>query len=968
MNTPLSWLALGLFAVSTFCANTSLAQSAQAPVLVDLNGPVSAELESHLKSEQIQLLHSYGDGIYLATALPSFARPVLAKAVATKARSNALTQNLSKARSHSSSSKIELTLAYPGAAEYLGDVLAKADFQLAPEQVQGGVTLIGTTTAAGIERLLQSPLVVGINPAIETYELLHFEQRIAQGVTPLNSGIPGAPNLNGSGIIVGIGDGGTTAGHPDLGDRRIYETPTYNGGWGNHPDMVTGIIAGAGLMNPQHQGIAKEAEVVVDYTNRITYYAPQHAANYGMTITNNSYGPSFHCSVAGNYYGSSASLDQQLYDNESLLHVFAAGNSGRSTCTERPVGYGNLPHGEMNAKNTLAVGNVGFDRKRYHTSSAGPTRDGRLKPEIVGIGRSVTSLNRSESYGTGNGTSYAAPGVVGTLALLSEAYQQLHPGQNPDGALLKAIACNTATDLGNDGPDFIFGYGLIDGARALQTINANRYYKGALAQTQRYEQALAVPAATEVLKVMLYWPDQAGPSNNAGPVLVNDFDLYLTDALGDTIRPLTLDHNFPTAVAAEGIDTLNNIEQVRLLAPAAGNYKIHVVGTKLPLGTTDFYITWEAQQPEVVLTCPTGGEIIQPGAGTYIAWNASRGQTGNWRIEQRVVGGAWQTLHANLPAASRSYNWAVPFSTDQYEVRVTNLSSGLSDITDQPVTLVARPAALKADPVCDGSIRLAWSPVAEAVSYEILDYDGSTMSVVTETSDTSIILSNRAVGETGRYTVRTITSSGHKSRRAVAVTQISELNGAGCMSPLPVDWVQVRAEDKGAAVRIHWTIANEFNSDHYVLLRGLPFGDTLMWEEVVEVASFGDGTALRDYSADDLDPGTGATAYYRVRQVDVDGTSSLSVVVSTTRSATGIAGPRHASIVQNPVREVLHVHSYASAKQEGVLVDIAGRERAKLILAPGDNHIAWPAALTTGMYVLRTMTEHGMQTVKLVKE
>ena len=35
-----------------------------------------------------------------------------------------------------------------------------------------------------------------------------------------------------------------------------------------------------------------------------------------------------------------------------------------------------------------------------------------------------------------------------------ERYRQLNAGANPKGALIKALACNSADDLGNPGPDF----------------------------------------------------------------------------------------------------------------------------------------------------------------------------------------------------------------------------------------------------------------------------------------------------------------------------------------------------------------------------------------------------------------------------------------------------------------------------------------------------------------------------------
>jgi hypothetical protein len=86
-------------------------------------------------------------------------------------------------------------------------------------------------------------------------------------------------------------------------------------------------------------------------------------------------------------------------------------------------------------------------------SSRGPTRDGRLKPEIVapdGVSTSVPGL--SPFFGT----SAAAPHAAGVAALLLSRNPGLTPSQLSDQ--LKG----TAVDLGSPGPDNTFGFGRVD--------------------------------------------------------------------------------------------------------------------------------------------------------------------------------------------------------------------------------------------------------------------------------------------------------------------------------------------------------------------------------------------------------------------------------------------------------------------------------------------------------------------------
>jgi subtilisin family serine protease len=111
-------------------------------------------------------------------------------------------------------------------------------------------------------------------------------------------------------------------------------------------------------------------------------------------------------------------------------------------------------------------------------SSRGPTNDGRIKPELVAGGVGITSTIPGNLYDMATGTSMACPTATGILALIAERYRQLHGGDNPEGALLKALVTNSATDMGNPGPDFTFGFGMINGWTTVEALEQNRYFTG----------------------------------------------------------------------------------------------------------------------------------------------------------------------------------------------------------------------------------------------------------------------------------------------------------------------------------------------------------------------------------------------------------------------------------------------------------------------------------------------------------
>ena len=131
------------------------------------------------------------------------------------------------------------------------------------------------------------------------------------------------------------------------------------------------------------------------------------------------------------------------------------------------------------AKNILTVGSMNnVTYSNGGAGSRGPTTDGRIKPEIVAGGVNIISTIPVNNYSGMTGTSMSCPTATGILALITERYRQLFGGVNPDGALLKALVTNSAMDLGNPGPDFTFGFGMINGRTTVEALEQNHYFTG----------------------------------------------------------------------------------------------------------------------------------------------------------------------------------------------------------------------------------------------------------------------------------------------------------------------------------------------------------------------------------------------------------------------------------------------------------------------------------------------------------
>ncbi|UCF43411.1 MAG: S8 family serine peptidase [Planctomycetota bacterium] len=224
-------------------------------------------------------------------------------------------------------------------------------------------------------------------------------------------------------------------------------------------------------------------------------------------------------------------------------------------------------------------------------SGWGPTDDGRIKPDIVTNGTSVYSpiADSDSSYDSWSGTSMATPGAVGAATLLVEYYGDLFPPQAMRSSTLKALIIHTADDLGTSGPDYKFGWGLINAQAAAEQItdhydapDANRIVEGILDDANTLAAYTFESGTGAPIKATLCWTDPPAAAieelDDPTPRLLNDLDLRLIDPNGSTtFYPFVLNPASPNDPAATGDNTLDNVEQVIVSSPAVpGNYTAEV--------------------------------------------------------------------------------------------------------------------------------------------------------------------------------------------------------------------------------------------------------------------------------------------------------------------------------------------------------------------------------------------------------
>lgn len=406
-------------------------------------------------------------------------------------------------------------------------------------------------------------------------------------------------NVQGQGMRVGVWDSGPVLdSHTEFLPNKV-ELMDFSS-YSDHGTHVMGTIIASGV-NSTLRGLAFDASgVSYDWTNDYSEMTDE-AAN-GLLVSNHSYwiGSTLSTWILGAYDSRARQLDQIAFAAPYYLPIAAAGNDRNSSNSvisahlSSKYGY-DLIRGMQNAKNFLTVGAVGqvsnytgpFSVSMSAFSSWGPTDDGRIKPEVVAKGVSVRSpiATSDTAFATYNGTSMASPAVSATALLLQQHYHNLF-NSYMRSATLKGLIIHTADETGDyEGPDYQFGWGLVNTREAAIVINEKATSSSIINElniadgntytTTVYSDGL------KPLKVSISWTDRAFGTANSGTIdpginyLVNDLDVLVTKD-GVNYYPWKLNMNlFDAPATNDSTNDVDNYERVEIPNPS-GVYTITV--------------------------------------------------------------------------------------------------------------------------------------------------------------------------------------------------------------------------------------------------------------------------------------------------------------------------------------------------------------------------------------------------------
>ncbi len=447
------------------------------------------------------------------------------------------------------------------------------------------------------------------------------------GTTQLWPGGSTGLNLSGSTAAlkgkIAIWDGGRVLGtHQELVGRVVQKDnpPALN----DHSTHVSGTLIATGV-NPVAKGMSFGAQQLqaYDFNNHLT---EMYSAAPNLLISNHSYGElaGWNFDTDKNQWqflgdpGDTVDYKFGYYDDQTqvwdsiaflapyYLIVKSVGNNRdvngpavgqpyyRYDSKGNLIPAGNRPAGISNndgydiiptygvAKNIIAIGAVNPIPGGYNSpadvvladfSSWGPADDGRIKPDLVADGINVLSSisTSNNAYAIYSGTSMSSPAAAGSSFLLQEYYYKLH-NSFMLSSTLKGILIHTADEAGPaDGPDYQYGYGLIDMPKAAAVITSKNtdqlIFENNMTNAAAPLSLPVIASGKGPLVATICWTDPAATVdevnilNNPARKLVNDLDLRITGN-GNTYMPWVLNRLNPGNPATHGDDSINNVEKI----------------------------------------------------------------------------------------------------------------------------------------------------------------------------------------------------------------------------------------------------------------------------------------------------------------------------------------------------------------------------------------------------------------------
>lgn len=496
------------------------------------------------------------------------------------------------------------------------------------------------------------------------------------------------PQLKGTNLNIVIRDDKIDTSILDLKNKVAFQENSSLQS-STHSTKLACLVAGSGITGNYPKGIATASSLfntsslnlLPDERRIKEWKASVHLFSYGTEIEN--------------YYGLEAALyDAAALNDTSLVYIFSSGNAGSSKAVggrfDQLVGWSNLTGNFKQSKNSIVVGATNENNSLFSFSSRGPTYDGRIKPEITAY--------------SDNGTSESAAVVAGSVLIIQDSYKEKF-GRLPSSAFIRS-AILSASNKPNGNLSYESGFGHLDLLNTLKIIEREQFIYGSVASLDSFLCRIKIPFASKNLTITISWLDP--PAQTGAPkALVNDLDISCTNSIHQrTYLPnvLSLQPN-PTMLklnSTQGIDNLNNNEQIFIEKPLDSILQIRVKA-KLTQGVKQsFYITYSFDDSaSLEWITPVQSQLSYDTAGVFLSWKSDPKETSDLFFEDE--NGIIRLI--SLQFQGNKFFWK-PAKPIPRKLRFL-LKQGNNEIASPWVSLYARPN-IKIVSVCKDSLYLEW--------------------------------------------------------------------------------------------------------------------------------------------------------------------------------------------------------------------------------------------------------------------
>jgi hypothetical protein len=330
---------------------------------------------------------------------------------------------------------------------------------------------------------------------------------------------------------------------------------------------------------------------------------------------------------------------------------------------------------------------------------------------------------------------------MGSAALLQQLYAREFSGQRMRASTLKGLMIHTADDLGNSGPDYKYGWGLINVKGAADVILSHkadlsrpkliegtfsRTLSGVKTYTNNYT---FVWDGVSPIRATLAWTDPAGSTqtmtDSRTPNLVRNLDLKIISPNATENLPYVMPFVgtwTPASMslpAIRGKNNVDNVEQVYLQSPTPGPYTVTVAldGTLSRGGSQAYSLIITGGEggtvnpsPSVFVTSPADGTSFAKGSSITVSADATDLVYGGGAgLVSKVEFFAGGTKFAEDTIAPYSVSWT-PSLSGGYVITAKATDSEGAVRTSTPITFTilneSRTPVINSLSVLTGKLRM----------------------------------------------------------------------------------------------------------------------------------------------------------------------------------------------------------------------------------------------------------------------